>query len=196
MPSSMAALVLMGGQNKRMKGHHKAFLDLNGHSFLETILSQLEDFSHVYLSVDDCAKFTELEQPLIEDHYPGIGPIGGIASAFETIQADYLFVTACDMPFITKDYVSYMQKQLAALPNKPQCLVIHDEEGFFYPLGGIYSREMLPTMQAMIRAGNYRLQYLVRHSRSHIIPLSETPFSQALLRNINTPEDYKNSQCN
>ncbi len=185
------ALILMGGQNKRMNGNHKAFLSFNDMSFLEVILKSLDGFSKVYLSVDDKNKFSHLPYPLIEDLYPQIGPMGGIASALTQIDSPYLFVTACDMPFITKDYVDYMIHTLTTLSHEVDCLVLCDEDGFFYPLGAIYSKKMLPRLLDMINNGQYRLQQLIRQSQYYALPIKDTPIKKEVLNNINTPEDYE-----
>ena len=191
MNNSIAALILMGGQNKRMNGTHKAFLPFNEKTFIESVLNTLSDFPKIYLSVDDPQKFSHLSYPLIKDHYDHIGPIDGISSALMAIEEDYLFVTACDMPLINKDFTNYLISHLSLLQPDKDCLVLQDEEGFFYPLGAIYSKRILPLMQEMIVQKNYRLQYLLRQAHSVILPLKDTPFSKEILCNINTPLDYK-----
>lgn len=191
MKQPIAALILMGGQNKRMNGTHKAFLPINETSFLCTLLNTLDDFPSIYLSVDDIKKFPHLTYPMIEDHYDHIGPIDGISSALMAIDTDYLFVIACDMPMITKAFTHYLTCRLPLLEPDKDCLVLQDDTGFLYPLGAIYSKRILPKMITQIAEGNYRMQNLLRSNQSVILPLSETPFSKEILCNINTPEDYK-----
>lgn len=191
MNHSIAALILMGGQNKRMNGKHKAFLSLHQMTFLESIIHVLSDFSQLYLSVDDKNKFSHLSYPMIEDHHEHIGPIDGISSALMSIDTDYLFVTACDMPLITKEFTHYLISLLSKLEPDKDCLAFQDEDGFLYPLGAIYSKRILPKMLAQIADGHYGMQSLLRSEKSVILPLKDTPFSKAILCNINTPEDYK-----
>lgn len=191
MTHSIAALILMGGQNKRMNGLHKAFLPFNEKTFIESILESLNDFSKIYLSVDDPKKFSHLSYPLIKDHYDHIGPLDGISSALMTIETDYLFVTACDMPLINKDFINYLLSHLPLLASDKDCLVLQDEEGFFYPLGAIYSKRLLPLMQEMITQRNYRLQSLFKQAHSVVLPLKDAPFTKETLCNINTPLDYR-----
>lgn len=185
--TTVAGLIIMGGQNKRMNGNHKAFLMLDDHTFLEHIVNALAPCSSIYLSVDQKEKFNHLSLPLIEDEYEAIGPLGGLYSVLKKIPEDFLFVTACDMPFITSDFVSYM---LSHLSSDLECVVVCDESGFFYPLGGLYSKSLLPKIEEMIECQNYRMQSLIKLSKSRVIPIHETSFSKSILRNINTPEDY------
>ena len=184
---NIATLILMGGQNKRMNGEHKAFLTLNQKTFLDTIVEHLSSFSKIYLSVNDKNKFNHLSLPLIEDEFSSIGPINGIYSALKTVPEDYLFVTACDMPFMTADFASYM---LSHLSSDATCFALYNEEGFFFTMGAIYSKACLPYIEEMLQNKHYSLQQLIKKSPSQRMALSNTPFSKKVLVNINTPEDY------
>lgn len=185
---SIASLILMGGQNKRMQGQHKAFLTLNDQTFLEIITKTLSSFSPIYLSVNDHAKFSRLQWPLIQDQYEAIGPLGGIYSALKTVPYDYLFVTACDMPFLTNEFAKYLVSQLTP---QSQGIFVQNSEGFCYPLGAIYSKAMLPYMEQMLKAQCYRLQQLIKHTTVDKLPIQEIPFDPMLFTNVNTPDDYE-----
>ena len=43
----------MGGKNSRMNGNVKGLLKLNNMTFLEKIKETLDDFSSIYLSIND-----------------------------------------------------------------------------------------------------------------------------------------------
>lgn len=189
MKPNIAAVVLMGGQNKRMNGNHKAFLTLEGKTFLEITCQKLMSFSNIYLSVDKVDKFNFLTFPAIEDCYSQIGPLGGIYSAFKALpDFDYLFFVSCDTPFITSESIDYL---LSCLTPADECIAFSDDEGFVFPLGALYSKSMLPQIETKISEGNYRLQALIRQSKCKLIPLSCTSFSPSIFRNINTPEEYQ-----
>lgn len=184
----IASLILMGGQNKRMQGQHKAFLTLNNQTFLEIITETLSSFAPIYLSVNDQTKFSQLHWPLIQDQYEAIGPLGGIYSALKTVPEDYLFVTACDMPFLTKSFANYLVSKLTPASHG---IFIQNSEGFCYPLGAIYSKAMLPYMEQMLQTQCYRLQQLIKHSTVDLLPIEEIPFDPMLFTNVNTPNDYE-----
>lgn len=184
---NIATLILMGGQNKRMNGEHKAFLTLNQKTFLDTIVEHLSSFSKIYLSVNDKNKFNHLSLPLIEDEFSSIGPINGIYSALKTIPEDYLFVTACDMPFMNAEFAQYMASHF---DPDAACFALTNEEGFFFTMGAIYSKSCLPYIEAMLQNKRYSLQQLIKKCPSQKMFLSDTPFSKKVLVNINTPDDY------
>ena len=185
--SNCAALILMGGQNKRMHGQHKAFLMFNHQTFLERITTNLSSFSHLYLSVNDYGLFKGLDFPLIQDLYPSLGPMGGIYSALKTLPYDYLFVTGCDMPYITDGFAQFM---IANYASTAPCFALSNDEGFFYPLGAIYNKSALPYIENLIEKKCYRMQQLINQSPSQTMALSDTPFNPSIFTNINTPELY------
>ena len=54
----------MGGKNSRMNGNVKGLLKLNNMTFLEKIKETLDDFSSIYLSIND--KFSKNQKQEFE----------------------------------------------------------------------------------------------------------------------------------
>jgi molybdopterin-guanine dinucleotide biosynthesis protein A len=205
---NISGIILMGGQNKRMGHKPKAFLSFAAHnasqnlvpqhlaeketSFLSHIIEELCFLSPLYLSVDKKEKYNHLPCPspyvLIEDTYSQIGPIDGLFTSLRAVETDYAFVTACDMPFITKDVVHYMIAQITS--NTP-CVVFQDSRHRLYPLGALYHKKIVPIIEAQIQAKNYKLQDLLTKIDKVVLPIENTPFSESLFLNINTEEDYR-----
>ena len=135
---SMSAVILAGGLGRRMHGEKKAFMTMQGRSFLEHILESLGGLFPVYLSVDQEEPYLQTGLPLITDKYPGIGPMGGICSAMQVCPEDALFVAACDMPFLEKDTV---QRLIQAYRKDPGKITLARQGGRRHPLLGISDSE-------------------------------------------------------
>lgn len=183
----IGALVLIGGKSRRMNGNNKAFLKFKDKSFIENITDELINFNNIYLSVDDKEKYKDLNYILLEDIYKDIGPIGGIYSALKVINEKYIFVTACDMPKITKEFIEFL---CSSITEDVNCIVVQDEDGRIYPLGGIYSKDILCDVEDMIKKKDYKLLNLINRVKSKIISLSGTKFNKDILDNINNLEQY------
>lgn len=183
----ISALVLVGGKSRRMNGNNKAFLKFENKSFIEKITDQLTEFHNIYISVDDKEKYKNLNFILLEDIYKNIGPIGGIYSALKAIDEKYIFVTACDMPKITKEFVQFICNSIT---EDIQCVVTKDEDGRIYPLGGVYSKDIIYIIEDMIEQKDYKLLNLIKRAKSKIISLSDTKFNKNILDNINNLEQY------
>lgn len=184
----IGALVLTGGKSRRMNGNNKAFLRFGNKTFIEIITEQLTYFRNIYISVDYKEKYKNLNFTLLEDMHKDIGPMGGIYSVLKSINEEYIFVTACDMPKITKEFIEFMCNSIAE--EDTQCVVTQDEEGRIYPLGGIYSKKMIYTIEDMIKEEDYKLLNLISRVKSKIIPLCETKFNKDILENINNLDEY------
>lgn len=190
----IGALILMGGKNTRMNGFVKGLLNIEGVTFLEKIISNMEDFQNIYLSLNNKISYENIPSiqnmniTIVVDIYEEIGPIGGIYSALKQCKEEYLFVTACDMPFIDKSFINYLKQYLKEDVDVVLC---YDKENRIYPLGAIYSKKMLPMIEAMIKENNYKLAKLIYASNYISVCIEDTPFSAEIFTNINTYEDYK-----
>ena len=189
----IGALILMGGKNSRMNGNVKGLLKIKNSTFLEKIQETLNDFSSIYLSIND--KFSKEQKQnfenmgfkIIEDIYKEIGPLGGIYSSLLNCKEEYLFITACDMPFITKKNI----KELCDNINKDiDIAVFCDKDERLYTLCAIYYKKVIPIIEEMIKQKNYKLSYLIDKSNFVKINIEKTDIPLKVLSNINTLQEY------
>ena len=190
---NIGALILMGGKNSRMDGNIKGLLKINDITFLERIISVLKDFDTIYLSVnkafssEEIKKYEDMGLSVIVDLYDDIGPMGGIYSSLKNCKEDYLFVTACDMPFINKNLINKLKLNIKQNIDA----VLFSKNKLLYPLGAIYSKNMILYMEQLICNKEYKLLKLIKSSNFIELPLENTELSDDILKNINTTEEYK-----
>ena len=183
----------MGGKNSRMNGNVKGLLKIKNSTFLEKIQETLNDFSSIYLSIND--KFSKEQKQnfenmgfkIIEDIYKEIGPLGGIYSSLLNCKEEYLFITACDMPFITKNSIEVLCNKV---DKNTDGVVFYDKNNKLYPLGAIYSKNVLPIIEEMIEKKYYKLSYLIEKSNFVKINIEKTDIPLNVLSNINTLQEY------
>ena len=189
----IGALILMGGKNSRMNGNVKGILKIKNSTFLEKIQETLNDFSSIYLSIND--KFSKEQKQnfenmgfkIIEDIYKEIGPLGGIYSSLLNCKEEYLLITACDMPFITKNSIEVLCNKV---DKNTDGVVFYDKNNKLYPLGAIYSKNVLPIIEEMIEKKYYKLSYLIEKSNFVKINIKKTDIPLKVLSNINTLQEY------
>ena len=189
----IGALILMGGKNSRMNGNVKGLLKIKNSTFLEKIQETLNDFSSIYLSIND--KFSKEQKQnfenmgfkIIEDIYKEIGPLGGIYSSLLNCKEEYLFITACDMPFITKNSIEVLCNKV---DKNTDGVVFYDKNNKLYPLGAIYSKNVLPIIEEMIEKKYYKFSYLIEKSNFVKINIEKTDIPLKVLSNINTLQEY------
>jgi molybdopterin-guanine dinucleotide biosynthesis protein MobB len=181
----IAGYILAGGKNRRMDGKKKLFLEYEGKAFYEYIVDALAWFPVIYLSVDGTEAYESLNLPMIEDHYPEIGPIGGICSGLEQCEEDALFVTACDTPWIDRESVEMICE---AYREHPERITVASCGERIHPLFGIYPKTALPVLRQMIAEKNYRMREVLERGDAALVDLGSDCI---VLRNVNTPEEYK-----
>ena len=181
---SIGAVILAGGKNRRMHGEKKLFLSLGGMSFLDHLKDSLKVFDQLYLSVDAAGPYEGTGLPLIIDHYPAIGPMGGICSALEECPEDALFITACDMPHLKGETVRGLIRSYLMHPD--EIIVAADGERI-HALLGIYPKSILPEMKRQIEMGNYKMRDFLKMQKVHRLQLSEDDPSAV---NINSAQEY------
>src|ERR1700704_3068714 len=95
---NVTAFVLAGGKSSRM-GQDKAFLQLGGRTLLDRALDLAKNAVDGVFIVGSAEKFASLG-PVVEDIYPGHGPLGGIHAALTRTSTDLNLIIAVDLPFL------------------------------------------------------------------------------------------------
>jgi len=135
------------------------------------------------------------ETGVIADEQPGLGPLGGLATALGAITTPYAFVIACDMPFAQPALIR-LQARLAlagvavsdattdgstadaparygagALPQAPVvAMATYDVVALrtaqgLEPLHAVYARACLPIVRERLAAGDLALRRLLARLR-------------------------------
>lgn len=181
----VAVGILAGGQSRRM-GRDKALLTFDGRTALAIIAEEMRDFPETLVSAAEPGRLGSLGLPVCRDEHKGIGPIEGIRRLLETAKAEYVFVCAVDMAFISREAVRALARRICP---EYDCYVI-TRGGVPEPMCAIYSRRALPVIERLISQGRYRPREIFRECPTLSIPLESSGLDAEILMNINTPEDY------
>jgi len=193
MKKDMTGIILAGGKNSRM-GINKAFLEIDGTRLIDNILAVYQKiFSEIIIVTNDPLSYTELSKTLIvSDIYKSRGALGGIYTGLFYATYDYSFVAACDMPFLNKDFITYLIEQT----GKYDIIVPELPEGF-QPLHAIYSQNCLSHIKKLLIADKLKITGFYKEVRLLSIPEEKIiPFNKdgRLFLNFNTPEDLEKEQ--
>ena len=179
---SRCALILAGGRSSRM-GTDKPLLKIGDETLLERAVRFWRGSGRVDRILVANRQPGHLE-PLPEGAEPvcdleeGRGPMAGLVAAFRQSDADVLFVSAVDMPFLRKD---------AVLPVPPGDACVYRCGGGLQPTFAVYRRSILPLAESMLAEGCGKLHELLRRCDAWVSELPDTEAS--LFFNVNTPED-------
>lgn len=182
----VTGIILAGGKSSRM-GTDKGLQELCGKpliSYAIQVLSVLCD-SIVISSSSDA--YNSFGCEVIADEFPGIGPMGGIYSALKQSKTEKNLVLSCDLPFVTKELLSFILKNSDGF----EVAVPYEGNQHYEPLCGFYNIAVLDSMGVYIRNGNYKLPDLFQEIKINKLNInSELDFYQDnLFINVNSKHD-------
>jgi molybdopterin-guanine dinucleotide biosynthesis protein A len=184
-----SAIILCGGKSKRM-GFDKASIRIGDRLLVDIISEKLSEiFEEIIFVADSKNKFKDCGFTVIEDIIKNFGPAGGIYTGLKMVSSEYVFVTACDMPFISKAFILYMM-DLAVKKNVHGVFTKRGQR--LEPLCSIYSYHMLPQFESVIREGDPRLLEIIRRSMTYLIEeedAKEYDINLDFFTNLNYPSD-------
>lgn len=173
--------VLTGGRSARM-GTNKALLPLQGKTVVEHIAGEMAAVVPQVVLVGLLPQKIRLPWPSIPDVQPGRGPVGGLVTALQHLQTEWLLVCACDMPGVTRQLFAALVNQ--ASHSSAQCILAADNR--VHPLCAVYHRSTLAVFRQALEAEQPRMQDVIAKLNVERLPVSDPK----LLFNINTPEDW------
>lgn len=143
--------ILAGGRSTRM-GRDKATLKVGDKELIQQVYGKAHSvFKDILIISSHHDHFNGVEAPIVRDILPVQSSIVGIASALLYAKTPYVFVLACDMPFVTEESIEHVLKGANG-----EDIVIPRTENGFEPLHAAYNRSCLSVM--LTRIGLQRLK--------------------------------------
>lgn len=188
-------VILAGGEGSRMGGLDKCLLSLGGATILSRLITGLMKQSHqLYLNVNgDGERFAPCALPRIPDRLPGIGPLGGLASAMEFLDAqkapcNWLLSVAGDCPFLPDDL---LPRLLAAAEHDQDVIYCRSKRRDHFVIA-LWSRSVLPRLVSYIEGGGRSVGAFVRQLRHKKVTFEHTPVDPFF--NINTEQHWHRAE--
>jgi molybdopterin-guanine dinucleotide biosynthesis protein A len=189
MYEDICALILAGGENRRMPVT-KGFLKVNGKPIVETLRDALQKlFQRVIISTNNPEPYFYMGVQMIGDTVPHQGPMSGILSGLNLPGTKFLFVIACDMPFINAILVQHMKNNFSGEWDA----VVPVYGGAPQPLFGIYSSGIAGEMEESITKGRKSMRDFLNAIKVlyiHEEVVREIDPEGRSFVNINTFEDF------
>jgi molybdopterin-guanine dinucleotide biosynthesis protein A len=194
----IAGIVLCGGQSSRM-GQPKCWLPVAGELMLPRVVRLLSEVvSPIVVVASPGQELPPLPADviLIRDTVPGLGPLLGLATGLTALPqgTDTAYVSSCDVPLLRPAFV---RRMIELLGTSEVC--VPRVNGFLHPLAAVYRREVAPTAERLLAAGQARLTDLCSVVRTRIVTadeLTDVDGDLRSLRNVNMPEDYSDTLRN
>ncbi len=191
MIENCTAVIMAGGDSRRM-GQDKANLVLGERTLLQSVVDTLQPiFAEVIVSVRQPR--SEIDLPQVCDDPAYSGPLAGLAAALERAITPWIFVVACDMPFVSPAVIEYL-----ALQRAEYQAVVPVVGGHPQPLAAFYARECLEEVRACLHGkGKHSFRALLDTMRVCYVSEAQMQAVDPQLRSffdLDTPQDLRAAQ--
>ncbi len=195
-PPMLSAAILAGGQSTRMKGKNKGLVELDGIPLVKHVATALEGLvEEVFIITRSPRGFSQLGHRIVLDRFDHRCSLTGIHAALDGADTDFVFVSACDTPFLQPALVQALIKLMG---NGADVIVPMRDNWYFYPLCAIYSKRCLPIIEAQLEHGEFQTIKFFNHVNVGAVPLNALlPYDPTLrsLFNINTLEELNTAKA-
>lgn len=188
------AVILAGGKSSRLSFDKQTF-DIKGHLIPIYLAKSLSaEFERVIIVSNKPELYrTNCPYEIITDTYVGLGPKAGILTGLENSTDEFVYFTACDMPFVNLPYIRYMKK-LILDAKQYLSVLLSIKNGYYEPFNAFYSKNLIPVLKAQLHSNNNKISNC--YSESNIIEIDEKKQSEfdphnLMFINLNTPKDFE-----
>lgn len=195
MHCSCSGVILAGGRSSRFNGANKAFFDLGGRPMIDPVVRLFgQMFAEVLIVTNDPVDYLGYDLYLFTDLFARKSSLTGIHTGLFYARTPYIFVAACDTPFIRRGVVELVLSGIepgvaAVMPETPA-----GKE----PLFAVYAKEALPVVEHHIREKKFKIQRVFQKLRVRKIPpekvLEIDPALESFF-NVNTPADLEKARA-
>ena len=180
----MNGLVFAGGQSVRM-GRDKGSIDYHGKPQREYIADLISAHcDETFISVQGEPDF-ESDYPFLHDSFTGLGPVGGLLSAFRSNPNNAWFAVACDIPML--DAAALELLRVNRNPSKLATCYHNPATDFPEPLITIWEPRAYPQLLNFLSLGYSCPRKVLINNDVEELHVDRPE----ILTNVNTPEDYE-----
>lgn len=195
MEIEVTGVLLAGGKSRRM-GEDKRYLVVGEQTLLERGLEMLQSiFCEVLVVIAQDSPPLSIDARVVRDLVPECGSLGGLYTGLTQATTPYIFVVACDMPFLNQTVIAQFTNR-----RTTDDIVIAKLDDRLHPMHALYSKRCLPALEQMIRARQLKIQEIVSQSSLRVRYVTEADLltidpSGHSFYNVNTMADLEAARC-
>ena len=188
MTISISAVILAGGQAKRMGSVDKGLQPLQGKPLFQFIYDRLHSqVEHISVNANrNQAIYAVAGLPVFGDNIEGFqGPLSGILTALERSETDFVLFVPCDSPFFPDNLLEKLKS--AVVFHGVSIAYVHDGERE-HPTFCLMARSLKEKLAAYLATGERRMLHFMRQNEAVSVDFSE---NKAAFTNINTLDELQ-----
>lgn len=181
--------ILAGGASSRM-GQNKALLSFRGRPLMLHLLAKLRPlFDPLLIGANDPSPYVAYGVPIVPDVLTERCALTGIHAILTAARTEYVFVVACDMPFLNPALIERMVSRRIG-----HDVVVPESNRGIEPLHSLYSRTCIDPIEETVREGSWKVTDFYRRVRVDPWRVRDEQWTvdgQSPFFNLNTPDDLR-----
>jgi molybdopterin-guanine dinucleotide biosynthesis protein A len=187
----VTAIVLAGGQGRRMGGVDKGLVPLGGRPMVAHVLDRIApQVTEVLINANQNAeRYAALGYPVVADAVGGFaGPLAGLHAGMGRATNALVVTVPCDSPFLPADLVARLAAALDASGAQLAVARTFDQP---HPVFCLVRRDLLPHLDAFLAAGGRKIDAWYA-----TLMVVEVPFDDEAdaFRNVNTVAELTDAE--
>ncbi|WP_353572008.1 molybdenum cofactor guanylyltransferase MobA [Candidatus Albibeggiatoa sp. nov. BB20] len=188
-PQDITAVILAGGQARRMKGRDKGLLIYQGQTFVKHLVNRLKpQVNQIIINANrHQQQYADLTQcPVVNDSFGHFaGPLAGMLTGLQTAKTPYVLFVPCDVPYLPDFLVSRLSQHL--IDCDASISMVQDGQRTQY-LFALMQRHLQNNLHIYLQQNHHQVQAWYRQQQVVEVDFSDCP---QFFVNINTPEDLQ-----
>ncbi len=144
---SCTGVILCGGRNIRFGGRDKAFAEIGRVPIVERLLALFSAvFSETIIVTNTPEAYLMIDALVVTDLFPLGSPLVGIHAGLMYAKSPYVFVAACDIPFLKPELLRAVAGQIDGKSD----VVVPETAAGRQPLCAVYGKQCLTPLQRIL----------------------------------------------
>jgi molybdenum cofactor guanylyltransferase len=195
---AVVGYVMAGGASTRF-GFDKARAEVNGETMLARTCGLVKEATGSVSVVAPFGRYAESGERIVEDHWPGEGPLGGIITALmdahaQNHQHTWCLIVGCDMPFLMGEWLRYLRDR--ALASNSTVLTPQSANGL-EPLCSCWHTSATGRLQHAFEDGIRKVTEAMKRVSMEVVDEKDwARFDKGgrFFWNMNTPAEYEEAR--
>jgi molybdopterin-guanine dinucleotide biosynthesis protein A len=171
-------------------GEDKSLLRVGGRLLIDHAMRRFKSFDCDIFIVGPKSKFNAFGR-VVEDQYPGKGPLAGIHAALKRSETEFNLISAVDVPLVP---VMFFEAVLKIMRETDMEVIVPRAAGGLHPLCGVYRKAFEAEAESALKSDRLKIDQVIASRPHQIYDAEQNGFTAGQFLNINGPADLEEAE--
>lgn len=186
--SQITAIILAGGQGRRLAGQDKGLVVYQGKPLIQHVLDNITpQVDKLMINANrNQESYASFGHTVISDELSGFqGPLAGFAVAMQVAKTDFILTMPCDGPYLAADYTTRLVARLAANSTHEKTIVVAHDGERLQPVHALIPVSLINDLLQFLANGERKIDRWYAQNEMITADFSDKP---KIFFNVNTEE--------